>query len=558
MGVTTQVRIPALSGGRASVRLVSAVAPYPQVLGFEGAEWATAYASLDLTTEQTVELTPTGDIALAGGGATLYQISVQAPGQRAAVFRFSVPSSGAVQELEALVGAAGIDGADLPAQLVADTQAAAAETLLYRDAAAQSAADALAAVDMPGRQGPQGEPGPQGPQGAQGLQGPQGPGIPEAPVDGTPYARQDADWVPASTGGGSGTLTATGTPEAGQLVRWAGADALESRTPAQMLGDIGAAPASHTQAASTISDSTAAGRALLTGADAAAQRTSLGLGSAATTAATAYATAAQGTDARIPIISTLTDVGRALVDTDVVAIGGPFKAALSRFVTYLSGVYVRLAGVVGGQTIIGGTGVDDPLTLQGTSGSGAGATAAIKFLVGNNGETIAADLLNNGSFRVNYGIALTGLISNNAGSGGFGMYSSNTFAFYNISALYPTLGVNANYVQLSDAGVIKWGTRPYLNSSGQATDVGLARRSAGELEVNNATRGTLAAIAAAKVTVKGLGTTTGVAFQIEDNAGNITLRIMDNGQIQFLRLPTSAAGLASGTLWNNAGILGIA
>ncbi len=76
--------------------------------------------------------------------------------------------------------------------------------------------------------------------------------------------------------------------------------------------------------------------------------------------------------------------------------------------------------------------------------------------------------------------------------------------------------------------------------------------------MNNATRGTLAAIAAAKVTVKGLGTTTGVAFQIEDNAGNITLRIMDNGQIQFLRLPTSAAGLASGTLWNNAGILGIA
>jgi len=45
------------------------------------------------------------------------------------------------------------------------------------------------------------------------------------------------------------------------------------------------AAASHTQAASTISDSTAAGRALLTAADAAAQRTSMGLGSAATGAA---------------------------------------------------------------------------------------------------------------------------------------------------------------------------------------------------------------------------------------------------------------------------------
>jgi hypothetical protein len=46
--------------------------------------------------------------------------------------------------------------------------------------------------------------------------------------------------------------------------------------------------------ATDISDSTSAGRALLTAADAAAQRTSLGLGTAATTASTDYATAAQG------------------------------------------------------------------------------------------------------------------------------------------------------------------------------------------------------------------------------------------------------------------------
>jgi hypothetical protein len=54
------------------------------------------------------------------------------------------------------------------------------------------------------------------------------------------------------------------------------------------------ADVAHTQAASTISDSTTAGRALLTAADASAQRTSLGLGSAATTASTDYATATQG------------------------------------------------------------------------------------------------------------------------------------------------------------------------------------------------------------------------------------------------------------------------
>ena len=48
------------------------------------------------------------------------------------------------------------------------------------------------------------------------------------------------------------------------------------------------AAASHTHAASAISDSTTAGRALLTGADAAAQRTSLGLGSLATQSSVAY------------------------------------------------------------------------------------------------------------------------------------------------------------------------------------------------------------------------------------------------------------------------------
>lgn len=49
------------------------------------------------------------------------------------------------------------------------------------------------------------------------------------------------------------------------------------------------ADTSHTQASTTISDSTAAGRTLLTAADASAQRTALGLGTAATSASTAFA-----------------------------------------------------------------------------------------------------------------------------------------------------------------------------------------------------------------------------------------------------------------------------
>jgi hypothetical protein len=63
---------------------------------------------------------------------------------------------------------------------------------------------------------------------------------------------------------------------------------------------------------------------LLTAADAAAQRTSLGLGTAATTASTDYATAAQGTDERVPTAAGLTTkFGTAKatpVDADKVAI----------------------------------------------------------------------------------------------------------------------------------------------------------------------------------------------------------------------------------------------
>ena len=56
------------------------------------------------------------------------------------------------------------------------------------------------------------------------------------------------------------------------------------------------AAATHTHTASAISDSTMAGRALLTAADAAAQRTALGLGTAATSASTAFAAAAIETE----------------------------------------------------------------------------------------------------------------------------------------------------------------------------------------------------------------------------------------------------------------------
>ena len=78
--------------------------------------------------------------------------------------------------------------------------------------------------------------------------------------------------------------------------------------------------------------------------------------------------------------------------------------------THYGTLSVSSAGVLtttgtAGQTVVGGTGVADLLTLKGTSNAGATATSpAIQMNVGNNGATNAMTILNNG----NVGIGTTG------------------------------------------------------------------------------------------------------------------------------------------------------
>lgn len=57
--------------------------------------------------------------------------------------------------------------------------------------------------------------------------------------------------------------------------------------------------------------------------------------------------------------------------------------------------------------------------------------------------------------------------------------------------------------------------------------------------------------------IRGIGTTTNVTLLLEDSAGTDNVQFIDNGQIRFFRLPTSSAGLASGSLWNDLGTLKI-
>jgi len=78
-------------------------------------------------------------------------------------------------------------------------------------------------------------------------------------------------------------------------------------------------------------DITAAGKALLDDSDASAQRTTLGLGTAATTASTAYATAAQGANAeKCELVAACSDEETALtIGTGKVTFRMPFAMTLT-------------------------------------------------------------------------------------------------------------------------------------------------------------------------------------------------------------------------------------
>lgn len=85
---------------------------------------------------------------------------------------------------------------------------------------------------------------------------------------------------------------------------------------------------------------------------------------------------------------------------DSAASWGLKKLSWANLKTTLSSVFAVLAGKSGGQTLIGGTGVTDKLTLQGTSGNGTSTATAVEVKVGDNGGTSALTVLNNGDIRL--------------------------------------------------------------------------------------------------------------------------------------------------------------
>lgn len=185
------------------------------------------------------------------------------------------------------------------------------------------------------------------------------------------------------------------------------------------------AAASHTQAASTINDSTVAGRALLTAADAAAQRTSLGLGSLATKSAIASADITDGTITGTDIASSTIGLGNLSAtgtpgssnflrgDNTWAAPSGGFSN-LQVFTS--SGTFTIPAGITKVKaTVVGGGGGGGGGNY---GGGGGGGGTAIKIISG---------LTPGGTVSVTVGAAGAGVYDANGTSGGtssFGAYCS--------------------------------------------------------------------------------------------------------------------------------------
>ena len=80
---------------------------------------------------------------------------------------------------------------------------------------------------------------------------------------------------------------------------------------------------------------------------------------------------------------------------------GTYTIDTNTYLTSLTGAAI-LAGITGGQTLIGGIGITDTLILQSSTANTTSSAVGILFKVGNNGGTTAMTILNDG--RVGIGI----------------------------------------------------------------------------------------------------------------------------------------------------------
>ncbi len=120
-----------------------------------------------------------------------------------------------------------------------------------------------------------------------------------------------------------------------------------------------------------------------------------------------------------------------------------------------------------------------------------------------------------------------------------------------IIAITPSSGNGGIYAN-STAGA----TYFYFQDSSSSTTVVLI--ATGDSYFNGGNLAIGRTSATARLHTKGNSTATDYCFKADDNSNNPLLYVRNDGRINMAALPTSAAGLAAGDLWNNLGIINIA
>jgi len=184
--------------------------------------------------------------------------------------------------------------------------------------------------------------------------------------------------------------------------------------------------------------------------------------------------------------------------------------------------YSLLAGRASGQTIVGGSGVEDTLVLQGTSGNGTPATKSILLKTGNNGDKTGVAIDNTGSVLIE--------TQSSGGSEYAPLIVKNNQSYASDRYLQLWKSSGGNVVSLRLDGSLNIGGGAFtttgsvngaaINGTGLATLNGGIKITSTTAKSLDVSRNTTANTAGPLFTISGSGATSGAT---DKSAGGITL-----------------------------------